>query len=144
MKNMNCRLSMFIAFSFVIGAFLFTDMSQTAMTQSQQPPIKIGGNNKGTGRPEQTLESKVDSLMNRVAALEAENKELKQQMFAAKLLLSGLDKAFGTHTHSLTPYVSSNSLRQLDAVPGNVRDRWQILTIATGQTTAVMTGPPNK
>src|ERR1044072_2339707 len=142
MKNLNGRLTMLCVFSFVVGVFLFTDMSQTAMAQSQTPqtpikigpgtaqpqtpqtPIKIGekgvgGNNPiPGGRPEQTLESKVGSLMNRVTALEAENKELKQQMnrvavleaenkelkqqmFATKLLLSGLDKAFASHTHKL-------------------------------------------
>jgi hypothetical protein len=151
MKNSNYRFTVLVTFGFMACACLFA-MSTWGQVkvenQTQNPnsqPIKIGKDgNAGGNRPPETLESKVSGLVRRVETLEDENKELKQQMFAAKLLLSGLDKAFGSHTHSLSPHVSSTSLRQLDVVPGNVRDRWQILTISTGQTTTVVTGPPVK
>jgi hypothetical protein len=112
MKSMNRHLSMFIAFSFAICAFLFTDISQTARAQSQTPqtPIKIGEKGVGGNRPPETLESKVLGLIRRIEALEVENKELKQQMFAAKLLISGLDNAFASHTHKLKFSLNALSL----------------------------------
>lgn len=70
-------------------------------TGTPQTPIKIGEKNTAGSRPEMRIEDKVESLMKRVDALEAENKELKQQVFAAKLLLTGLDKQFASHTHRL-------------------------------------------
>jgi hypothetical protein len=51
------------------------------------------------------LEAENKELKSQLSAtklsLEAENKELKSQFLAMKLLLTGLDKAFATHTHRI-------------------------------------------
>src|SRR5690349_9771559 len=99
MKNSNHRFTVFVMFGFLACACLFamSTWGQVKVeTQKQNPnsqPIKIGKDGVGGNHPEETIESKVSGLVKRVEALEAENKELKQQVFATKLLLTGLDKA---------------------------------------------------
>jgi hypothetical protein len=124
MKNSNYRFTVLATFSFIACACLFT-MSTWGQVkvenQKQNPnpqPIKIGKDGVGGNRPEMRIGDKVALLMSKVEALEAENKEIKQQMFAAKLLLSGLDKAFASHTHRLQLSAGKLAL-SCDASVGN-------------------------
>jgi hypothetical protein len=111
MKNLTIR----IVFVMVIGLAAGAALSSTVCF-AQEKPIQAKPNTptgiqiQAPTAPDRkavevwspsAFQSKVENLVKRVDALEMENKELKGQLFSMKFLLTGLDKSFASHTHSL-------------------------------------------
>jgi hypothetical protein len=113
MKNAKYRFTLLTTLSFIACACLFAlstwgqvkvDPSRQGQSQTQ---TKIGEKGVGDIRPDVRVKDKFDSLVERVDALEAENQELKKQLSATKLLVTGLDKGiadfkkkYDTHFHN--------------------------------------------
>jgi hypothetical protein len=115
MKKSNYRFTVLATFSFIACACLFamSTWGQVKVEPSRQgqsqTPVKIGEKGVGGNPPDVRVADPFDSLKKRVDALETENQELKKQLSATKLLVTGLDKGiadfkkkFDTHTHSFT------------------------------------------
>jgi hypothetical protein len=103
MKNRNIRF----VFTIVIGLAAYvafssaTCLAQTKAQPSKPPTPTVSKTPTAPERKtieessEAAFHAKVETLMKRVDALEAENQELKKQLSAAKFLLTGLDKGYG-------------------------------------------------
>jgi hypothetical protein len=128
MNNSNHRFTVLATFSFIACACLFA-MSTWGQVkvenQKQNPspqPIKIGKDGVGGNRPPETLESKVGGLINRVEALEAENKTLKAQVAA-------MGQRLETHTHKLSNFTGFAFSDVASMLKTNHSGYW-ILTVA--------------
>ena len=129
-------------------------------TQPSTTPIVIGATRKSTEqRPDTSIEEKIDALMKRIDALEAEKKKLAGDLFATKLLLVGLDKGVTTlntdftalrskfegHTHGLSVGVMGLDIK-CEASIGNcsARQRNNALYLFVNNSSELVTSIPLK